>query len=68
MSLYNYGNCLLGLGRLDEAETALSEAHAVATEVFGAEHVNVRGIAGALANVYDAQGRADEARALRTGP
>jgi eukaryotic-like serine/threonine-protein kinase len=55
------GECLLDLGRLDEAEKVLLEAHALLAEKMKPEHERTRRAAGALARLYEKRG--DAARA-----
>jgi eukaryotic-like serine/threonine-protein kinase len=52
-------------GRFDEAEAELVEVHGLARSRFGDDHPAVRRATGALAEVYERQGRTADAERLR---
>jgi len=65
----NRGECLTRLGRLDEARRTLEDSHARLLAKFGAAHERTRTAAARLAAVYERQGDAKAAQALRAqGP
>ncbi len=56
--LEHYGQCLLRLAEVDEAERVLLEAHAWSLEHLGAAHAQTRSSAHCLAALYEARGDA----------
>ena len=52
--LTKYGMCLINLGRFDEAETTLDEAHQILSASLGADHDRTRTAATAMVDLYDA--------------
>ena len=63
--LANYGACLGQQGNYGEAAVALLDAHRITLATFGDEHERTMAAAEALARLYDAWGRPDEAREWR---
>jgi tetratricopeptide (TPR) repeat protein len=59
--LSKHGACLTELGRFDEAEFALTEAHRILSASIGANHERTRTTLTALVNLYEAWGKPDEA-------
>jgi hypothetical protein len=60
-----YGECLAGLGRDQEAEVALREAHRLLCESLGAEHERTRQVVGILADLYERLDQPEQAVAWR---
>ncbi len=59
--LRKQGDCLAALGRLDQAEALLLQAHGLLAAATGEADKETRKAASALAELYEARGRADEA-------
>ena len=53
------------LGRLEEAVSAMTEAHAILEASLGPEHPNVTKVVGNVAAIYERMGRDDDAAAWR---
>ena len=54
VALMNYAKCLLYFGRLEEAETALLEAHEILVGAFGPNHPGVYKAISLIVEVYEA--------------
>ena len=61
----NYGLCLSRQGALAQAASVLESAYERLNQMLGGKHARTRAAAERLAEVYQRQGRADEARRLR---
>jgi eukaryotic-like serine/threonine-protein kinase len=61
----DYGSTLIGLRRFPEAEGHLMTAYRALLAAFGPAHRRTTSAAGALANLYEAWGRADETARYR---
>jgi len=59
------GESLAALERLDEAESVLLAAHEAGVGAFGADALEVRRAAGAIASLYESLGRAEQAALWR---
>ncbi len=62
------GFCLIKLGRFDEAEARLVEAHAALLASLGADHVRTLLTAARLVELYESWGRPEQAAAFRVQP
>ena len=63
--LSKFGDCLNRLGRFAESETALIAAHQNLSASLGVDHDRTRSAAAAIADLYDAWGKADRAAEWR---
>jgi tetratricopeptide (TPR) repeat protein len=61
--LHTYGRVLAEVDRLSEAESALLEAHDILSAERGADHGSARAVSGALADLYVAWDRPEDAAA-----
>lgn len=68
--LMRYGVCLTGLRNYEQAEEALLESYSILSSKLGPEHRRIQAVRSALADLYEASGKSDQAaeyRALRSG-
>jgi non-specific serine/threonine protein kinase/serine/threonine-protein kinase len=65
-TMNTYGACLAALKRFDEAEASLLEAHEILVAAVGTEHSYTLKAIRNLVDLYEAQGKPDEAAPWRT--
>jgi tetratricopeptide (TPR) repeat protein len=65
VALLNLGRCQTALGDYSVAERTLSDAHALLEKTFGAAHGRTKQVKKALAELYDAWGKPEQAEAWR---
>jgi len=65
VAMFNLGRCQTALGDFTAAETTLSDSYALMKGSLGATHSRTLEVRSAMADLYDASGKPDKARAWR---
>jgi len=68
VAMLNLGRCRTALGEYPAAETTLTEAHALVKKTLGATHRLTLQVRTALAALYDAWGKPEQAETWRAAP